>query len=77
VSLLPMRPGKDMEENLRNHLRLLWNEGWRNIFFEMDLAKSWQVEFTPALFKNNFHPCLLLPYAGEGDLVLFQADLNS
>lgn len=73
VTLQPIRSGRDMEENVGNHLQLLRKEGWRNIFFEMDLAKSWQVEFAPALFHNTFRPCLLLPYAGEGDLVIFQA----
>jgi hypothetical protein len=74
VTLEPMRPGADQEENLSNHLNLLRKEGWRNIFFEMDLAKSWQVEFTPALFKDHFTPRLLLPYAGQGDVVIFQAE---
>ena len=73
ATLQPIRPGRDEEENVGRHLQLLRKEGWRNLFFEMDLAKSWQVEFVPALFKNNFSPCLLLPYAGEGDLVIFQA----
>ena len=73
VTLQPIRPGMDEEENVGNHLELLRKEGWRNIFFEMDLALSWQVEFASALFRNNFRPCLLLPYAGEGDLVIFQA----
>lgn len=73
VTLQPIRPGRDEEENVGRHLKLLRKEGWRNIFFEMDLSRSWQVEFAPALFKNNFRPCLLLPNAGEGDLVIFQA----
>lgn len=73
VTLYPLRPGSDEEQNVANHLTLLRKEGWRNIFFEMDLAKSQQVEFAPALIKNNVLPCLLLPYAGEGDVVLFQA----
>jgi anti-sigma regulatory factor (Ser/Thr protein kinase) len=74
VTLQPIRPGKDRDLNVGNHLQILRKEGWRNIFFEMDLAKSWQVEFAPALLKNHFRPCLLLPYAAEGDLVIFQAD---
>lgn len=77
VTLEPMRPGADREENLAGHLQLLRKEGWRNIFFEMDLAESWQVEFTPALFKNKFTPRLLLPYAGQGDVVIFQAEVIS
>jgi len=74
VTLEPMRPGTDQEENLSNHLHLLRKEGWRNISFRMDLAKSWQVEFTPALLNNRFAPRVLLPYAGQGDMVIFQAE---
>lgn len=74
VILQPMRPGGDQEQNLADHHAFFKKEGWRNIFFEMDLAKPWQVEFTPALFKNQFFPRLLLPYAGEGDVVIFQAE---
>lgn len=74
ITLKPMRPGEDQEQNLADHLAFFKKEGWRTIFFEMDLVKPWQVEFTPALFKNQFVPRLLLPYAGEGDVVVFQAE---
>jgi anti-sigma regulatory factor (Ser/Thr protein kinase) len=74
VTLQPVRPGRDGENNLRDHLEILRKEQWRNIYFEMDLSKSWQVEFVPALYNNHFRPCLVLPYAGDGDLVLFQAE---
>jgi hypothetical protein len=73
ANLFPMRPGADEAKNLADHLSLLQKEGWRNIFFEMDLAKPWQVEFAPALIQNRFRPSLLLPHAGEGDILVFQA----
>lgn len=73
VTLRPIRPGLDAYENIAGHLRLLRGEIIRNIFFEMDLARPWQADFTPALLGNGFVPRLILPYAGEGDLVLFQA----
>lgn len=73
ATLYPMRPGADEANNLADHLSLLQKEGWRNLFFEMDLAKPWQVEFAPALIQNRFQPCLLLPQAGEGDVLIFQA----
>ncbi|MEW6187332.1 MAG: hypothetical protein AB1585_16485 [Thermodesulfobacteriota bacterium] len=73
VTLYPLRPGADARENLGDYLRLLKKEGWRNIFFEMDLFSPWQVEFVPALTENLFSPAFILPNAGNGDVVLFQA----
>ena len=71
--LRPVWSGADIAENLSNHLRLLRREGWLNLVFIMDLAQSWQADFTPALLKNGLSPRLIVPYGGEGDLVLFQA----
>jgi hypothetical protein len=72
VILRPILSGADDEANLADHVALFHQEGIKNIFFEMDLAAPWQSLFTPALLKNGFVPRLVLPYAGEGDLVLFQ-----
>jgi len=72
VTLRPIQSGADSEENVANHLILFAKESLRCVFFEMDLALPWQTEFTPALLKNGFAPRLLLPYAGLGDLVIFQ-----
>ncbi len=74
VTLRPILSGSDVEENVSGHLELLRREGWPNIFFEMDLAQPWQADFTPALLKKGFIPRLILPYGGEGDVVLFQAE---
>jgi hypothetical protein len=38
----------------------------------VDLGQAWQADFAPALLQNGFLARLVLPYAGEGDLVLFQ-----
>jgi len=38
----------------------------------MDLGVPQQSAYTPALLENGFTPRLLLPHAGEGDLVIFQ-----
>ena len=43
-----------------------------HLFFEMDAARAWHTDFTPSLLANGFTPRLVLPYAGEGDLVIFQ-----
>jgi hypothetical protein len=47
-------------------------EGITNILFEMDLGKSWQCHFTQPLLETGFEPRLVLPYAGRGDLIVFQ-----
>ncbi|MBW1910244.1 MAG: hypothetical protein JRJ11_11990 [Deltaproteobacteria bacterium] len=72
VTLRPIRPGADADKNMANHLKLFTEESLRSVFFEMDLAQPWQTEFTPTLLKNGFTPRLVLPYAGQGDLVIFQ-----
>jgi anti-sigma regulatory factor (Ser/Thr protein kinase) len=72
VILRPIWSGEDLGDNLARHLRLLEQEGIPNIFFEMDLGQSWQADFTPALLENKFQPRLILPYGGDGDVVVFQ-----
>jgi hypothetical protein len=72
VTLRPIWTGRDAEENLGAHVELFRQEELLNIFFEMDLGQSWQADFTPALLKCGFTPRLVLPYAGKGDLVIFQ-----
>ncbi len=72
ASLRPLWPGKDMAENIAGHLRILRDEGIPAVFFEMDIGRSWQVRFTPALLESGFTPSVLLPHGGEGDVVIFQ-----
>ena len=64
--------GKDTADNLSEHVKVLRAEGLPNIFFEIDLSKAWEAALTPALLQNDFRPKILLPYAGEGDVVVFQ-----
>lgn len=70
--LRPVWAGEDRRENLAGHLRLLEKEGVDSVCFEMDLGASWQAEFTPALIALGFAPRIVLPYAGAGDLVVFE-----
>jgi anti-sigma regulatory factor (Ser/Thr protein kinase) len=72
VMLRPVWWGLDSEENVAGHVRILRDEGTHGIFFEMDLGKPWHTRFAPALFDAGFEPRLVLPYAGRGDLVVFQ-----
>ena len=70
--LHPIWWGNDGPEILSAHVEALLKEGLPNIFFEMDLGKPWHCRFTPALRQAGFEPRLVLPFAGTGDLVVFQ-----
>lgn len=72
VTLRPMWPGADCDENIEKHVRLMRLEGIPNIFFVMDLGQAWHADFTPGLLRWGFVPRWLLPYAGQADVILFQ-----
>jgi hypothetical protein len=72
VTLQPIWFGLDAHETVSTHVETLRKEKIPNIFFEMDLGKAWQCLFAPALFGAGFEPRLVLPYSGQGDLVVFQ-----
>jgi hypothetical protein len=72
VDLDILWPGADLEDNLLRHLQLFRNEGLRNVLFEIDLGSAWKSAGIPCLLKNGFRPVQLLPYAGKGDILLFQ-----
>lgn len=74
VTLQPVIFGMDARDNLRNHVRQLNKEAFPTVFFEMDLGRAWQADFTPALLRTGFTPRLVIPYAGKGDLVIFQLE---
>jgi hypothetical protein len=70
--LRPLWDGSDAADNLARHLTALSREGAGSILLEMDLAHAWQAALAPDLLANGFEPKLLLPYGGDGDLVIFQ-----
>ena len=72
VALRPMWPGADAKENIERHIRLVENEKIRNIHFLIDLGQAWQNIFVPGLLDAGFEPRMLMPYAGNGDVVVFQ-----
>ena len=72
VTLHPIWLGNDSEKVLEAYVETLQKEEILNIFFQMDLGRPWHCHFTPALLGCGFKPRLLLPYAGKGDLVIFQ-----
>jgi len=72
VTLRPMWPGADAEENIQRHVRLVAGEKILNIHFAVDLGQAWQTVFIPGLLDLGFEPRFILPYAGKGDVVVFQ-----
>ncbi|HBA56145.1 ATP-binding protein [Syntrophorhabdus aromaticivorans] len=72
VTIRPVWDGEDYTENLAGHVRILEEEGLKNIFFDLDLGAPWQAKLIPTLFEGGFKPVLLLPYAGQADVVVFQ-----
>jgi anti-sigma regulatory factor (Ser/Thr protein kinase) len=70
--LRPVWDGADAVRILADHKEVLSGEGFGNLFFEMDLGQPWQGLLTPALLENRFEPVIVLPGAGQGDVVLFQ-----
>ncbi len=72
VTLRPMWPGADAADNIARHLTLMKNENIANIHFAVDLGQAWQSIFIPGLLEAGFEPRIVLPYAGKGDVVMFQ-----
>lgn len=70
--LTPMLDGADAESTLKAHVELLQSEGYRDILIHIDLAQGWQAGLTPALLAVGFSPQLVLPHAGQADVVVLQ-----
>lgn len=74
VTLRPLWWGLDAATNLKEHVCILLGDGLRNLFFELDLGRSWHGHFALALLAAGFSPRVILPYAGQGDVAVFQYD---
>jgi hypothetical protein len=72
VTLRPLWPGQDAPENLERHLQVFREEGFVNIFFELDLGVPWQGRMGNLLCERGFRPRLILPEGGQADVVVFQ-----
>ena len=76
ATLYPVRDGKDVKENLTRHVALFKQQKIGHIFFEMDLGRSWQAGFYPALAELDFSPRFVMPHVGKGDILFFQRVLS-
>jgi len=67
----PLCAGSDMVANLATHLDLLRNEGVDNFIVEINTGRNEDTVFAEALDETGFVPRLLIPDAGQGDLVIY------
>lgn len=67
----PLCSGKDMAANLAAHLDLLRGQGISNFLVEINTGRSEDTAFATALETTGFVPRLLIPDAGQGDLVIY------
>jgi len=72
--LRPLWPGRDPGENLSRHIELCRQQSLANVFFTLDLGVVWHAHLVPVLMGRAFKPRVLLPFAGQADLVIFQHD---
>jgi len=72
VTLKPLWPGADAGANLARHVRYLSGEGFATLLVEIDLGISWQAGLVTDLAAQGFQPRILLPFAGQADLVILQ-----
>jgi len=72
VMLRPLLPGTDFAANVERHIRFLSGERFRNLFFELDLGIPWHAELIPVILTRGFKPEIILPFAGQSDLMVFQ-----
>ncbi len=67
----PLCAGKDMAANLAAHIELLTGDGICNFQVEINTGLSEDTLFAAALEETGFVPRLLIPDAGQGDLVIY------
>ncbi len=71
ATLKIIMPGKDIDQNIADHIKLITKESYGNVFFELDLGIPEHAYSVDALIKNRFMPALLVPCAGTGDIAVF------
>lgn len=69
AAMRPVRHGFDLGANIAGHLKSLRAEGFSEILFELDLGIPWHCPFAEAAAEAGFAPSLLLPSAGDGDIL--------
>ncbi|ATW27855.1 ATP-binding protein [Candidatus Formimonas warabiya] len=63
--------GQNLEENLRAHVDLLQSQNIGDIRFRMELGSAEEAMMAPMVMSAGFEPSMILPWAGQGDVVIF------
>ncbi|MFP4285472.1 MAG: hypothetical protein ACLFQG_07980 [Desulfovermiculus sp.] len=71
--LYPEIIGRDMEASLEKHVHLFAERNVANVFVRLDLGQSAHCELIEPLSRLGFEPRLVIPYGGQGDLLIYQA----
>ena len=62
--------GEDAPAIVRQHIQALRREGFRELLFTLDTGVPEQAALSPALAMNGFWPCWIVPWGGQGDLLV-------
>ncbi len=62
--------GEDAPAIVRQHVQALRREGFRELFFHLDTGVPEQAMLGPALAMNGFRPCWIVPWGGQGDVLV-------
>jgi hypothetical protein len=64
--------GQNLEDNLRAHVQLLQTQNVATISFRMKLGCAEEVGMAPMVLAAGFEPVTVLPWASQGDVVVFK-----
>jgi len=70
--LRPLLDGRDFRANLAAHVEAIGEQGLKDILLHLDLSEPWQGALAPILTACGFAPRLLLPHAGDSDILVLQ-----
>ena len=70
VIMEPIWVGEDAPAIVRQHVQALRREGFRELFFHLDTGVPEQAMLGPALAMNGFRPCWIVPWGGQGDVLV-------
>ena len=70
VIIEPIWVGEDAPAIVRQHVQALRREGFRELFFHLDTGVPEQAMLGPALAMNGFRPCWIVPWGGQGDVLV-------
>jgi hypothetical protein len=73
ITLRPLVDGLDMAALLTAHVDRCRRDGYSRILLETDHGLGWQARLGRAILAAGFTPCVLLPNAATGDVVVWKA----